>query len=155
MAYRYAYDDEEVKYEAPKLQTNRNVWKFIILNILTFGIYGIIFFIPFSFDLDKIAPKRDGTKTMNYLFAYILSYITLSVVMMVWFHHITERVEEALREREIDYEFGTGDFWGWYFFGSFILVGPYVYLYKLISAMNLLCEDYNKENEQNKLLNKR
>ena len=28
-------------------------------------------------------------------------------------------------------------------FGSFILVGEFVYFHKLCTAMNLLCEDYN------------
>jgi hypothetical protein len=41
------------------------MWKLILLNVLTLGIYSIIFFIPFSFDLDKIAPKSDRSKTMN------------------------------------------------------------------------------------------
>ena len=54
MAYKYPYDIDEKKYEPPKLKTNRSMWKLIILQILTLGIYGIVFFIPFSFDLDKI-----------------------------------------------------------------------------------------------------
>ena len=143
MAYKYPYDDEVKKIEAPKLETNRSIWKFMILDILTLGIYSIIVFIPFSFDLDKVAPKRDHTKTTNFLLAYVLSLFTVSIVLMVWFYHITERVEEALSERNISYDLSTSDFWGWYFFGSFILVGPYIYFHKLFKAMNLLCDDYN------------
>jgi hypothetical protein len=40
-------------------------------------------------------------------------------------------------------KFGTSSFWGWYFLGSFIFIGPFVYFHKLCTAMNLLCEDYN------------
>lgn len=39
------------------------MWKLMILNVLTLGVYSIIFFIPFSFDIDKIAPKNDHSKT--------------------------------------------------------------------------------------------
>jgi hypothetical protein len=53
-------------------------------------------------------------------------------------------VEEALEKRKIEYDFGTGDFWGWFLFGSFILVGPFVYFHKLYKAMNLLCASYNE-----------
>ena len=119
------------------------MWKMALFTILTFGLYQIFFFLPFSFDLDKVAPKRDGTKTWNFLFAFILSIFTMSIVMTVWHYHIAKRVEEALEERNIDYEFSTGTWWGWFFFGSFILVGEFVYFHKLCTAMNLLCEDYN------------
>ena len=143
MPYPYNYDEDEKKYTPPKLQTNRNVWKLLILNILTLGIYGIMFFIPFTFDLDKIAPKPDRSKTMNYLFAYIISLFTFSIVLTFWFYQISERIEDALSRRSIAYNFDTSTFWGWYVFGSLILVGPIIYLYKLCKAMNLLCEDYN------------
>ena len=147
MAYKYQYDpDSEARaYQAPKLQTDRSMWKLMLLNILTLGIYGIIFFVPFSFDLDKIAPKKDRSRTMNYLFAYIFSLFTMSIVMLVWHHHIATRVEEALSERSIPYNFSTSDLWAWYIFGSFILVGPFIYMHKLCKAMNLLCEHYNQK----------
>ena len=143
MPYPYSYDDEEKSRPPQKLPTNRNVWKLVILSILTLGLYSIFFFIPFSFDLDKIAPKSDHSKTTNYLVAYIVSLFTLNIVMLLWMSQINERVEEALQRREIAYEMKQETFWGWYFFGSFILVGPIVYFYKLCKAMNLLCADYN------------
>ena len=146
MAYKYSYDEEEKAYTPPKLQTNRNVWKLIILSILTCGIYEIIFLIPVAFDLDKAAPKKDHSKTMNFLFVWILARITGGIAYCFWFHGISERIEDALSERNIPYQFGTNTFWGWYILGSLILVGPIVYLYKFCKAMNLLCEDYNNRN---------
>ncbi len=144
MAYKYSYDYEEKEYREPELQTNRSMLKLMILNLLTLGIYSILFFIPFSFDLDKVAPKSDRSKTMNFLSAYILAFFTFSIVLVIWHYEIAKRVEEALSKRQIDYTFTTGTFWKWFFFGSFILVGPFVYFHKLCRAMNLLCEDYNK-----------
>ena len=146
MAYRYPYDEEDrpVEKKPVKLQTNRSFWKFEILNILTLGIYGIFFFIPFSFDLDTISPKRDHSKTMNYLFAYLLAFFTFRIILICWFYQITARIEEALNNRNMDYDFSTNDFWGWYFFGSLILIGPWIYYCKLCKAMNLLCENYNE-----------
>ena len=152
MAYKYPYDDydqyEKKEYKPYELQTNRSMWKLVLLEFLTFGIYGIIFFIPFSFDLDKIAPKRDHTKTMNYLWAHILAIFTMNIVIDIWHYGIACRVEEALERRNIDYNFGTTDFWKWFILGSFVLVGPFVYLHKLCTAMNLLCDSYNKNPTQ-------
>ena len=50
----------------------------------------------------------------------------------------------ALSDREINYDFGTNDFWLWFVLGSLILVGPFIYFHKLCTAMNLLCKDYNE-----------
>ncbi len=147
MAYKYPYNnDEEVKeYKPARLNENRSFVLFYLFTFLTCGIYELFFFTPFSFDLDKVAPKRDGTKTINFLFVFILSYITCSLALVVWVYHIAGRVEEALIQRGINYKFGTNDFWTWYILGSFIGIGPFVFMYKLFRAMNLLCADYNKE----------
>ena len=147
MSDKYPYDEEEKKDTPPKLQTNRNVWKLIILSILTCGIYEIIFLIPVAFDLDKAAPKKDRSKTMNFLFVWLLARITGGIAYMVWFHGVSDRIGDALNERNIPYRFGTGTFWGWYVLGALLLmIGPIVYYAKLCKAMNLLCEDYNNRN---------
>lgn len=154
MAYKYPYDDYDTppakQYKPERLKTDRKMWKLVLFNVLTLGLYPIFFFIPFSFDLDKVAPKSDRSKTMNFLWAYLLSVFTYSIVLAVWHYHIAVRVEEALDARGVDYEFGTDTYWMWYVFGSFIGVGSYIYLHKLCKAMNLLCEDYNKENFEEK-----
>ena len=147
MPYPYTHDYEEKRYEPPKLKTDRNVWRFVILNILTLGFYSIFFFMQLSYELDKIAPDKYREKTMNYIVAFVLAYFTFAIVIDIWHYQISRRIEEALVRREIDYEFGTGTFWAWFFFGSFIIIGPIVYLHKLCRAMNLLCEDYNKRPE--------
>lgn len=144
MPYPYSYDNEEKNYIPPKLKTNRSMLKLVILSILTLGLYSVVFFIPFSYDLDKVSPRSDRSKTMHYAFAFILSLFTFNIVIWVWHYHIAERVEEALEKRSIPYQFSTGTFWGWYFLGSFIFIGPFVYMHKLCKAMNLLCADYNE-----------
>lgn len=149
MAYKYSYDDEEKQYKPPKLSTDRSMWKLMILNILTLGIYSIIFFMPLSLDLDKVDPPREQGKTMSFLTAYILSLFTFSFVITVWHFLIAGRIEDALSRRDIDYNFGKGEFWKWYIFGSLILVGPFIYFHKLCKAMNLLCENYNERNSLN------
>ena len=142
MAYKFPYDEEEKEKPRAKLATNRSMWKLMLLNVFTCSIYTIIFFIPFSFDLERIHPSSG--KRMNFLFAYILSLFTFSIVIDIWHYQNAKQIREALEARKIDYEFGTGDFWKWLILGSFIIVGPFVYYHKLCRAMNLLCEDYNE-----------
>ena len=147
MANYYSYDYEaqqkEKEYKPTKLKTDRKMWKLILFNFLTLGLYSIFFFIPLSFDIDKVAPRRDGGRTMNYLWAYVFSLFTFSIVIDIWHYLLARRIEDALSARKINYDFSTSDFWVWFLLGSFILVGPFVYFHKLCTAMNLLCEDYN------------
>ena len=152
MAYPYNVDYEaaakEKAYKEPVLKTDRQMWKLMLLNICTCGIYSILFFLPFSTDIDKVSPRRDGEKTFNFIFAFVLSIFFGGLPCAIWYYHITGRIEQALSERGIAYEFSTGDWWGWYFFGSLILVGQFVFFHKMCTAMNLLCKDFNKEQEQ-------
>ncbi len=62
MAYPYNLDYEAAKeraYKEPVLKTDRQMWKLMLFTYLTCGIYTILFFIPFSFDIDKVAPGRE------------------------------------------------------------------------------------------------
>ena len=138
MAYRYPYDEEKVEYKPQKLRTDRKMWKMMLLHILTFGISSIFFFIPFSYELEKISPARERHKLVNYAVAYIASLLTFSVFLLFWFYEMTKRVEQALDERDIHYDFSTSTFYGWYCLGTFIIVGPFIYFHKLCTAMNLL-----------------
>ena len=147
MAYRYPYDEEQVKYKPQPLRTDRKMWKLMLFSFLTLGIYSIYFFSPLAHELEKISPARGRHKLMPYGAAYLIAYFSFSTVMIFWQHELAKRIDDALTERGIVCDFSTNDFWGWYFFGSFIFVGPYIYFHKLCKAMNLLCEDYNKSIE--------
>lgn len=127
-----------------QLKTNRGLVKFILLSMITFGIYGIVVMSGVSTDINTIASRYDGKKTMHYcLVLFIFSWLTLGIVPLVWNHKISDRIGAELTRRGIDYQFGAGTFWGWGILGSLILVGPFIYTHKLLTAMNLLSADYN------------
>lgn len=129
---------------ANQLKTNRGMVKTILLSILTFGIYGLIVYSGISSDINVIASRYDGKKTMHYcLLFFIVAPLTLGIAALVWCHRISARIGNELRRRGIAYSFGAGTFWGWNILGSAIVVGPFIYLHKLCQAMNLLSADYN------------
>ncbi len=138
--------NEQVTNTAPigKLKTNRGLVKTILLSIITFGIYGLVLYSGISSDINLIASRYDGKKTMHYcLLVFIITPLTLGIGAIVWIHRISARIGNELARRGIAYSFGAGSFWGWNVLGSFIFVGPFIYLHKLCKAMNLLCADYN------------
>ncbi|MCR4779575.1 MAG: DUF4234 domain-containing protein [Ruminiclostridium sp.] len=129
---------------AVRLATNRGLLKYILLSAITFGIYGLWLLSTVSSDINIIASRYDGRKTMHYcLLVFVVGPLTLGIAVIVWFHRISGRIGDELRRRGIAYSFGASDFWLWDIVGTFILIGPFVYMHKLFKAMNLLSENYN------------
>ena len=127
-----------------QLKTNRGLLKFILLSIVTLGIYAIIFFCSVSNDINIIASRYDGKKTMHYaLLFFLIAPLTLGIAYLVWGHNLSNRIGGELNRRNIDYSLSATDFWLWDILGSLIIVGPFFYVYKLITAMNKLSEHYN------------
>ena len=135
-----AYNSAPVK----QLKTNRGLLKLILLSIITLGIYPLVVMSVISTDINLIASRYDGKKTMHFcLLAFIFTGLTLGIAPIVWYHRISNRIGNELTRRGIGYSFGAGTFWGWSVLGSLIGIGPLVYTHKLLKAMNLLCADYN------------
>lgn len=127
-----------------QIHTQRSLIKFILLNIVTLGIYSIVFYSSISTDINVIASRYDGRKTMHYcLLIFLIAPITLGIAGIVWMSKISSRIGAELKRRGIDYDFGASDYWLWNVLGALILVGPFIYLYKLCVAMNKLTENYN------------
>lgn len=129
-----------------QLKTTRGLVAFIIFSIITFGIYPLVVMSKISTEINLVASKYDGKKTMHFcLLAFIFSWLTFGIAPIVWYHKISARIGRELNRRNIGYSFGAGSFWGWYVLGSFIFVGPFVYTHKLLKSMNLLNADYNEK----------
>lgn len=127
-----------------QLRTHRAMWKFILLSLITLGIYGIVVMSHVSSEINYIASKHDHRNTIHYcLMLFVLSWVTLGIYPWVWWSQLSSRIGNELIARDLPYSFGAGCFWGWYFFGTLILVGPFIYYHKLFKAMNCLCTDYN------------
>lgn len=128
-----------------QLKTNRSLALYILLSIITCGIYGIVAMSSVSTDINVIASRYDGKKTAHYcLMVFLLSWLTLGIYPLVWYHKLSNRIGAELKRRGINYSFGAGSFWGWYILGALIVVGPFVYTHKLFKSMNLLSENFNR-----------
>lgn len=127
-----------------QLKTDRSLLKMVLLSLVTLGIYGIVVMSSVSNDINTIASRYDNKRTMHYcLLSFVVMPLTLGIGGWVWYHKISARIGTELQRRGIDFKFGASTFWLWGVLGSFIIVGPFMYSYKLLTAMNLLSEDYN------------
>ncbi len=126
-----------------ELRTNRTLLKYILLGIVTLGFYDLWVEYTIVDDLNTLATKHDGKKTMNLMLVSFFASITCGISVLVWSHKMSNRIGEELRFRNINYKFNAATFWLWNILGSFIIVGPFIYIHKLLKSMNLLCQSYN------------
>jgi len=137
--------EQNINAPVKQLKTNRSLIKFILLSIITLGIYMFYFYTKAGIDTNTIASRYDGKKTMNFcLMAFIFTIITFGIAPFVWYHRLSNRIGNELARRGIDYTFNAGTFWQWNILGTFIIVGPFIYQHRIGKALNLLCEDYNR-----------
>jgi hypothetical protein len=135
-----------VYVQAPvtQLKTNRSLLKYILLSLITCSIYSLVCLSGISTDINLIAGRYDGKKTMHFcLLVFLVSPITCGIAGLVWYHKLSARMGAELNRRGISYSFGASDFWLWCILGSLIIVGPFIYMHKLLKSMNLLCENFN------------
>ena len=129
---------------AIQLPTNRSMWKIWLLSMITFGIYGLVIMTKMVDNLNLIASRYDGKKTMHYcLLVFLIMPITFGIAGIVWYHKVSARMGNELVRRNQPYSFGASDFWLWGVLGSLIIVGPFIYLHKYCKTMNYLAADYN------------
>ncbi len=128
-----------------QLKTNRGLLKYLLLGTITLGIYPLVVMSALSDDINTIAGRYDGKKTMHYcLLFFLIGPITGEIATLVWYHRVSNRIGDELRRRGIASKFGASSFWLWNVLGSLIVVGPFIYLYQLLSSMNQLAADYNR-----------
>ena len=133
-------------YTAPvgQLKTNKGLLKTILLSIVTLGIYPIVVMSAVSNDINIVASRYDGKKTMHFcLLCFLVAPITFGIAGIVWYHKVSGRIGAELMRRGINYHFGAADYWLWSVLGSFIVVGPFIYLHKMFKAVNLMNAHYN------------
>lgn len=127
-----------------QLKTNKSLLKYVLLSLITFGIYGIVVMSSVSNDINVVASRYDGKKTMHYcLLLFLVGPVTFGIAYFVWYHRISNRIGGELARRGLPYSFSASDYWLWNILGAFIIVEPFVYYYKMFKAVNMINANYN------------
>lgn len=127
-----------------KLKTNRSLLKYFFLGAITLRIYDIVVMAHISKEINCIASPYDHRHTISYILVlFIFSWLTAGIYPLIWSTNFCDRIGDELSRRRIDYKFGAGTFWLWCILGTCIVIGPFVYIHKLMKSMNKLAEDYN------------
>lgn len=109
------------------LDTDRSIGKFILLDLLTSGVYGLVIMTILSIDINTIARPHDGKKTMNYcLMMFLVAPLTLGIGAFVWYHNLSKRMQDELGRRNITPAFKLSWFWHWCVLWGVIIALPLV-----------------------------
>ena len=115
--------------------TNRKMVKIMLLSAVTFGIYWIVTMSKISRNVNRLSPELPGMC----IYVPVALVPTAGIWPMIWMHKMSNRVGYALKQRGLNYHFSCREFWLWFVLGSALCaVGPWIYVWRLCSAMNLL-----------------
>ena len=163
---------------AYQLPCERGLLKMLLLGILTGGIYPLVIYSRISMEINMVASRYDGQRTMHFLWMCFLAPLTLMIYPFVWIHNLCNRMGGELHRRQINYRFSAASYWLWTLVYGMVggmvtgivayvlftivqlqqimvllicsalmlasMVGPLVFIHKMMKAMNLINADYNR-----------
>jgi hypothetical protein len=123
----------------------RNFVAFILLSIITCGIYGIVFWYNYSDDMNIIC-NGDGKETKNYIIVILLSLITCGIYYWFWIYGVGNRLNENAPRYGINFSENGTTILLWMLVGSLVFgIGAIIAQYLLVRNMNELANRYNHQ----------
>jgi hypothetical protein len=123
----------------------RNFVAFILLSIITCGIYGIVFWYNYSDDMNIIC-NGDGKETKNYIIVILLSLITCGIYYWIWIYGVGNRLNENAPRYGINFSENGTTILLWMLVGSLVFgIGAIIAQYLLVRNMNELANRYNHQ----------
>jgi len=121
----------------------RSLLTLILLSLITFGIYGIIFWYGFANDVNRIC-EGDGKNTKNFIVVILLSIITCGIYYFIWVYGVGNRLAENGPRYGITITENGTTVLLWHLIGNLICgIGTFVAYNVLIKNINALGERYN------------
>lgn len=129
-----------------KLNDERGIISYILLNIITCGIYGYYFLYKMAADVN-VACAGDGKKTPGLAQFLILSILTCGIYAWIWYYNLGNRLAENAPRYGLSFSENGTTVLLWAVLGAWLFgIGPIVAMYFLIKNTNAICKAYNQYN---------
>lgn len=116
---------------------------YLLLTIVTCGIYAIYFWYVYTEDLNAIT-EGDGEPLQNYIVVILLSIITCGIYKYVWMYKLGNKLQMNGPRYNVNIQENGTTILLWTILGAFLLgIGPIVAQYFLINNFNELAVRYN------------
>ena len=127
------------------IKTDRSLLMYILLNIVTCGIYGYYFVYKLAEDMNVMC-KEDGEKTGGLITYIVLSFITCSIYQVYWLYKIANRLNNNAPKYGLQFKENGMTVILWYLVGILLCgIGPFVAMYFIIKNTNALAAAYNQK----------
>ncbi len=119
----------------------RSFFVYVLLSILTLGIYHIYFWTKISNDVEVLC-EGDGKKTMKYVFCFLLNIITFGIFGLVWKYKLAERLRANAARYNLNFSESGGLVLALSIFASLFFI-PHFVLAKNFNALAVAYNEYN------------
>ena len=135
-----------VYYGPRRMPTNRSLLTFILLTLITCGIYSYYFIYAMARDVNEVC-RDDGQKTGGLLAFILLSIVTCGIYAIYWYYSLGNRLAANAPRYGLYFQENGTTILLWYLVGWLICgIGPFIAMYILIKNTNALCAAYNYAN---------
>lgn len=140
---KQSFNNAGQPYRGEALNTNRSLLGYIVLSIITCGIYSYYFIYKLAYDVN-IACDGDGEKTGGLVAFIVLSFITCGIYALIWYYKLGNRLAENAPRYNLHFSENGTTILMWYLFGALICgIGPFIAMHILIKNTNKICSAYN------------
>lgn len=128
-----------------RMKTDRSLVAYILLSIITCGIYSYYFLYTMARDANVIC-SADGKKTGGLLAFILLSWITCGLYAYYWYYSLGNRLAENAPRYGLNFQENGTTVLLWCLVGLLLCgLGPWIAMHILIKNMNSLCAAYNQK----------
>ena len=128
-----------------RIKTDRSLLMYILLSIVTCGIYSYWFVYTVAQDLNEIC-KEDGEKTGGLAAFVLLSIVTFGIYSYYWYYKLANRIAANAPKYGISIQENGTTILMWIIFGTLICgIGSYVAMHIIIKNVNALAIAYNEK----------
>lgn len=131
---------------ATRIPTNRSLIAYILLSIITCGIYSYYFIYSIARDVNTMC-REDGEKTGGLLAFILLSFVTCGFYGLYWEYKLGNRLAANAPRYGLTFQENGTSVLLWYLVGALLCgIGPWVAMHILIKNTNALAAAYNARN---------
>lgn len=131
------------QYSGGRLKTDRGLVSYILLSLVTLGIYSYYFIYKMAYDVN-IACEGDGEKTSGLAAFIILSIVTCGIYAWIWYYKLGNRLASNAPRYNLNFQENGTTVILWLLIGSLLCgIGAFVAMHILIKNTNTICSAYN------------
>ena len=128
-----------------EVRTDRSLLTYIVLTIVTCGIYGWWFLSEMGKDVNKICEGDGETTTTGGIKLFLLSIVTCGIYQYWWYYSVSDRMCNNAKRYGVPMTENGTTVLLWMVLGSCIVVGPFIGLNIIFKNANKLARAYKGE----------